>query len=390
MASDSEEINEVLIDISTIENPVTEEAALEEAISHLAQNGIPVVKFSRAGVNKLYMTVSAYLKEIRNLTVIKDPELLDGLLEAAVASQVCGMPRNFDEATLLRVARWAKRGEGAEKVADTQHRLKLVKRAGDSATPEAVALAQLLDQQLQDMGAEKKAERQLREAAISKYQRKIDRERRKLDANLVAIENKYHPADTYEVPAKEVISRRCWEKYEEHCTRQGKTPALWSNILAAKIEADYSAQVFAEHRQQFVQNRTVKRRLLEWGRRKISELTSADDRRRAQSFRRLLGSAGGIAAVPSTVEREEEAPAESPRGPSPAPGDVSREPTPERSASPEDAPGEEDVWRQASPPPKKKRGRPVGKASTSEVQPEDHPAKKSRKSRRRRDPSSEE
>ncbi|DAZ90985.1 TPA_asm: fusion protein [Acer pseudosieboldianum amalgavirus 1] len=268
---------ENVVDLSSLQDPVAETEALAVALAPLGKIGVPVANFTRPQIHAIFLSVPSYIKEIKGLTSISSEEMLAEVFNTAVMNGICKIPSVCDVTSILNVARWIKKGKGAKCVADVQHALKLKSKATHGATPQQVALAQILDQQMQDMAGEVKRVRNDSELKISRWQKKINNERRKMDKALKGIESRYVPANSFKPLEREEVSRRCWEKYEADCRKKGTQPAPWSSIIMARVEADWGNQVQAEHRQEFVTNAQVADQLNEWGKHKIAQLKLDQD-----------------------------------------------------------------------------------------------------------------
>ncbi|DAZ90984.1 TPA_asm: hypothetical protein [Acer pseudosieboldianum amalgavirus 1] len=298
---------ENVVDLSSLQDPVAETEALAVALAPLGKIGVPVANFTRPQIHAIFLSVPSYIKEIKGLTSISSEEMLAEVFNTAVMNGICKIPSVCDVTSILNVARWIKKGKGAKCVADVQHALKLKSKATHGATPQQVALAQILDQQMQDMAGEVKRVRNDSELKISRWQKKINNERRKMDKALKGIESRYVPANSFKPLEREEVSRRCWEKYEADCRKKGTQPAPWSSIIMARVEADWGNQVQAEHRQEFVTNAQVADQLNEWGKHKIAQLKLDQDFRSGENLKRLVAAAGGGKAVESSSGGEEEA-----------------------------------------------------------------------------------
>jgi hypothetical protein len=306
MATSSGENEQEHVDIAALQNVTGDNDLLLESLVNLSAAGVPTALITRDTIHALYLTVPGYLKEIRNLAAISELPLLDRIFAEAIKAGIFEAVRTCGAKDILNIARWTKRGVGAERVAEAQQRLKLLKKATGAATPEQISRAQGLNLMIQDMSAMIKENRSKKEAEIARLQRDIDRLRREIVTGEEDARGKFGPAARYTPLNKEDFSKRCWDKYLGDCQVRGAPALPWTDIAMAHAENTFGGSVQAEHVQDFVLDPSVAKEIDDWMLSKILSLEGTGHFREAKIFRRLLGGASGGAAVviPATIEVE--------------------------------------------------------------------------------------
>nr|DBA07023.1 TPA_asm: RNA-dependent RNA polymerase [Allium cepa amalgavirus 2] len=272
MASSSGPDPTQYLDITLLSDPVAESVSLQDAVQHLASIGVRVERFTRDSIHAMRMSVPAYVKEIRILGNISDRELLKNVMLQGVKNNVLSLPEDVTPQMVLSFARWLKRGAGARVLADQQHLLKINKKAVGDSTPDIVAFAHLLDQQVQDLTNAKKRVQHSSQVRIDELRKQIAIEEHNLRRELAATARQFTPANDYAPPSKAALDNECWELYCARARDAGRALPPWNAILQEQATTALSNEVINKHRQDFCKIPSNQRLLQTWAASKIQDL----------------------------------------------------------------------------------------------------------------------
>ncbi|DAB41440.1 ORF1p [Allium cepa amalgavirus 2] len=306
MASSSGPDPTQYLDITLLSDPVAESVSLQDAVQHLASIGVRVERFTRDSIHAMRMSVPAYVKEIRILGNISDRELLKNVMLQGVKNNVLSLPEDVTPQMVLSFARWLKRGAGARVLADQQHLLKINKKAVGDSTPDIVAFAHLLDQQVQDLTNAKKRVQHSSQVRIDELRKQIAIEEHNLRRDLAATARQFTPANDYAPPSKAALDNECWELYCARARDAGRALPPWNAILQEQATTALSNEVINKHRQDFCKIPSNQRLLQTWAASKIQDLRTNQEFRRVTEFERFLALASGDTSMASSSAPEAE------------------------------------------------------------------------------------
>ncbi|UQR79058.1 RNA-dependent RNA polymerase [Lily amalgavirus 1] len=276
--------SEVRPDLSAIISPEEEQIELTDQLCSLVPLGVPVHTFMRENVHKMFLSVAQYLKAVKNLTSITDVKMLSMVFQAAVKADAAPLPNLCTEKSIYLLAKWIKKGPGARALALAQHSIKIDKKTAPGFSSAETSYAILLEQQIQDLIANRKEIRTRHEEEILRLQRRIDGIRRQIETDIRRGDRAFVPANNYAPLDKAELSAECWARFVAELAEFKKPIPAWSSILQPVAEEKFAAQVQREHKAMFCRGPGIMESLRKWADSKILQL------RAENSFVRLQGS----------------------------------------------------------------------------------------------------
>nr|UYB77676.1 ORF1 [Lily amalgavirus 1] len=258
----------------------------------------------RENVHKMFLSVAQYLKAVKNLTSITDVKMLSMVFQAAVKADAAPLPNLCTEKSIYLLAKWIKKGPGARALALAQHSIKIDKKTAPGFSSAETSYAILLEQQIQDLIANRKEIRTRHEEEILRLQRRIDGIRRQIETDIRRGDRAFVPANNYAPLDKAELSAECWARFVAELAEFKKPIPAWSSILQPVAEEKFAAQVQREHKAMFCRGPGIMESLRKWADSKILQLRAENSFREIARLSRLLGGLGGEEDVEDSAASE--------------------------------------------------------------------------------------